>query len=83
MGPEEVLGARGRSHLRWLAARAGGEAGYQHFCLEPWVSMVVTATCSYPSIFDNFHGVLVLNVNKKKVLQMICKNKLNSMGLLV
>lgn len=66
MGPEELLDACGRSHPHWLAACPGREAGYWRYCVEPWVSLVVTATRSYRSIFDNFHGVLILNVIKKE-----------------
>lgn len=83
VGPADTLGAPERSHGHWLAERPGREAGYQHCWAKPWASVVVTATRSYMGMLDNFQGVLIFDVNRKKTLKTIRKSKLYSMSLLV
>lgn len=65
------MGPGVRCHLYWFAEHLGRKAGYQHYCVDPWLSVAVNTTHSnliFFFFFDTFHGTLILNLNKK-VLQ--------------
>ena len=64
MGPDV------RCHLYWFAEHLGRKVGYQHYCVDPWLSVAVNTT--HPNLiffffFDTFHGTLILNLNKKEL----------------